>query len=385
MCSKLYQSIKKSSNVFFPPAAGYSFLPLIKLLMHNKVEFRYWHRAIIIGLISGIGIPFRIYENLKYNKKIKSFKITEDPIFILGHWRSGTTYLHNILCQDQNMGYVTTYQSVFPKILMIKAGRAVFRTFMKIIIPKNRKGDRVKLNADFPQEEEFIFGSKYLLCFYYFWFFPEKIIEFYKNNILFRNVDTKKIITWEQEYKRIIKKALINTSGTRFISKNPPNTARVKQLLKLFPNAKFIHIHRNPVTVILSTRNFFKKMMPYLQLQRISEEKIEEHIFEIYQKMMLQFFNDQSIIPQANLLEIKFEDLEKSPLKEIQKVYDHFGIPGFSVAKESFIPYIKSKKGYRKNAFCISRSELETILENCKFTMDKWGYGVPDDLEILPM
>ena len=50
----------------------------------------------------------------KYRKLLAESKPAHDPLFILGHWRSGTTFLHNIFAQDKHFGYTTTYQTVFP-------------------------------------------------------------------------------------------------------------------------------------------------------------------------------------------------------------------------------------------------------------------------------
>ncbi|MEZ5084213.1 MAG: sulfotransferase [Bacteroidales bacterium] len=139
-----------------------------------------------------------------------------------------------------------------------------------MLIPTTRKGDNVILNTDYPQEEEFALGDKDFLCYYYFWMFPRKTKLFYERFLRFQGINEKLATKWKEDYKLLIKKALKNTNRTRFLSKNPPNTARIKVLLDMFPNAKFIFIHRNPVEVFLSTRNFFNKMMPYLQLQKLN-------------------------------------------------------------------------------------------------------------------
>ncbi len=89
------------------------------------------------------------------------------------------------MCQDPNMGFVTTYQSVFPDTLFTKAGRFLFEGFMRIFIPKKRKGDNVKLAADFPQEDEFTMGAYSSVCFYHFWMYPRAMKAFYRKSIAF--------------------------------------------------------------------------------------------------------------------------------------------------------------------------------------------------------
>ena len=40
---------------------------------------------------------------------------------------------------------------------------------------------------------------------------------------------------FEEVFTKLIKISLWNTHGTQFLSKNPPHTGRVKELVKMFP------------------------------------------------------------------------------------------------------------------------------------------------------
>lgn len=374
---------KEKFGILLPPAVGYSFSLLLNLLKKNRVLPRYYMRVLAISVINIINMPFRAYERRIINPRIAKTKVKEEPIFIIGHWRSGTTLLHNLLTRDEQMGYVTTYQSVFPDTLFNIAGKFIFKNFTKLLIPATRKGDNVKLNPDLPQEEEFTLGCAHPFSFYYFWMFPEKIMDYYARYIQFKDVSDDSVINWENDYSLTIKKALKNLNKSHFVSKNPPNTGRIKQLLKLFPDAKFIHIHRNPVEVFLSTRHFFRIMLPHLQLHSISEKQLEESIFIIYKKMMNQFFQDKHLIPQNNFIELRFEDLEKTPVKELEKIYSQLQIPGFEKASKNFNNYLLSSRGYKKNVHSIEKELLDRILVEFRFTMEAWGYGVPNHIKVF--
>ncbi len=383
MFFKKYRSVKKRFQLFLPPFVGYSFIFLLRLLFTNKVSFRYLLRSFIIVLISFIGIPFRVYEYWRTKNMLAGRKLPESPIFIIGHWRSGTTYLHNILCQDPQMGYVTTYQSVFPENMFRGFGKWLFKSFMKIAIPVSRKGDNVKLGVEYPQEEEFALGCKHNCSFYHFWFFPEKTLDYYMQYVLFEGNSQRTKNNFVKAYNRLIIKALVYHKKDIFISKNPPNTGRIPVLLEMYPNARFIHIYRNPVTVILSTRNFFEMMMPYLQFHSIDKEVLENNIFMIHENMMQKMFEDISLIPSDNLVEINFEEFEQDPFPIIENIYDQLRIPDFEYAKDNFKSYILSRKGFQKNNYSITASELEHIKKRCFFTMKKWGYGTPDNIDII--
>jgi hypothetical protein len=330
-----------------------------------------------------IGVPFRIYERWAYDKKADKVVLEEAPVFILGHWRSGTTHLHNLLCEDDNAAYISTYQSVFPDQTLSTGSRFLFKNIMKMIMPLKRAGDNVKLSIDYPQEEEFTLGARNPACFYYYWYFPELIRKYYDEFLTFEASGPEIKQTFIDDYKRVINKSILYTGKKRFFSKNPVNTGRIPMLLEMYPNAKFIHIYRNPVDVILSTRHFYSKMMPGLTLHKVDYDKVNEDIYSIYERLMNDYRLERSLIPRENLIEIRYEDLMADTMGEMKKIYDQFGFDGFEKAGPMIERYAESKKGYVKNKYTIKHELLDEILRHTDVGMKEWGYEVPDNLEII--
>ena len=372
----------QKKGFLLPPAVGYSFGVVAYLFGHHTVSLKFLIRALLTLLINLINWPFRTYEKLFINKKYSRKEIEKDPIFIIGHWRSGTTHLHNILCQDPQMGYTTTFQSVFPDTLFNKAGRFLFEGFARILIPGTRKGDNVTLGMELPQEEEFALGDKTPVCFYYFWMFPRSLKKFYEQFVRFRNTDISMIDSWKDDYKLLISKALKNTKRNRFLSKNPPNTARIKVLLEMFPNARFIHIHRNPVEVYLSTRNFFDKMLPHLQLQTIDAKVLDAHVFQLYKDLMKDYLEQRELIPADHLVELSFDSLEDDPKTCLQNLYKDLNLSGYASSESYFESYLNKMKSYKKNKHQITKELLEKIQKEWGFAMQEWAYDIPKHIEV---
>ncbi len=377
------RSKRKTFEVLLPPAVGYSFSILVRFFFTNKIDLRYYHRLLILGIINLINLPFRTYERVFINPRFRKRPAGEAPVFIIGHWRSGTTHLHNILSRDPGMGYLTTFQGVFPDTLFNILGKFIFVNFTRLLIPRTRKGDNVTLSTGNPQEEEFALGDKTPLCYYYFWMFPKKTLQYYEEALRYKGIPQRRADRWKRDYQLLVRKSLANTGGKRFLSKNPPSTARVRMLLETFPDAKFIHIHRNPVEVFLSTTHFFNVMMPYLQLQRFTNHEREELVLTVYKRMMKDYLADRELIPAKNLVEVAFEDLENKPMEEVERIYRELGIPGFQDAKKDFEEYLRKMRSYRKNRHSISRSRLERVIGEWKFAMEHWKYDIPETIDIL--
>ncbi|MGI9531505.1 sulfotransferase family protein [Lutimonas sp.] len=373
----------EKKGFLLPPAVGYSFQVIVYLFANHLVSFRFLLRTIITLLINVINWPFRVYEKLFINKKYKSGELEKAPIFIIGHWRSGTTHLHNILCQDKQMAYVSTFQSVFPDTLFNKLGRFIFEGFARILIPGTRKGDNVQLGTGLPQEEEFALGDKTPISFYYFWMFPRSIHTFFQRCVRFAGVKETAVDAWKSDYRLMINKALKDSGGQRFLSKNPPNTGRIEKILEMFPNAKFIHIHRNPVEVFLSTQNFFNKMLPHLQLQTIDAELLTKAIFDLYKDIMHDYLEQSPKVPKGQLVEISFEALEKNPQLSIKTIYEELNVSGYEKSIAFMESYLDSKKSYQKNTHQMTRELLAKIQSEWGFAMKHWSYDIPANIEFI--
>ena len=190
-------------------------------------------------------------------------------------------------------------------------------------MPKNRASDGMKLDVDLPQEDEFALSNYSILSHYLFFFFPNNFRKFYKQNIRFVNNNSNQ---WLNDYSEVIEKIYTYTNKRKIIIKNPSNTARIKYLIKKYPNAKFIHIHRNPIFVYLSTYKFFFELFPSVNLQKMSKKKLEELVFYNYREMYNDYFNQVKLIKKENLIEIPFEEFRIKPMKYLEKIYLRFNL-----------------------------------------------------------
>ncbi|MEO8761976.1 MAG: sulfotransferase, partial [Bacteroidia bacterium] len=115
----LKYSYKNYLNLTTHTALGSGFITWFKLLAKNKfsIDIRFLPKVIFITGTVILNIPVQLYEYLRYNKRIKKQKITR-PVFIVGHYRSGTTYLHNVLSKDQNFCFCSTYEALTPNVFL---------------------------------------------------------------------------------------------------------------------------------------------------------------------------------------------------------------------------------------------------------------------------
>lgn len=251
------------------------------------------------------------------------------------------------------------------------------------MIPDKRPSDNVILGADLPQEDEFSLENLNAPSFYSFMYFPENYNRLFDDAVLFKNKTQKSIDRWQTTYHKLIAKAQKNTNGKYTILKNPVNTGRIDKILEMYPEARFIHIYRNPVVVYLSTKKFFLNLLPTIQLQKTSEQQIIEIVFDLYTRLMSTYFDKKNLIPQNQLYEIEFESFEKDPLIHVEDMYSKLHISDWNAALPYFKNYLSEQKEYKKNDYQISQFELDRITKEWGFAFDHFGYEIPNNLKVV--
>lgn len=359
--------------------AGSTIGNYFKILRLGHIAPTNYFKIFLTTIIVLIATPFHIWESIVFRNKIKEFRFQKPPLFILGHWRSGTTLLHNMLTKDPSAAYITTYQSLFPSNL---ASKWLFRTFMKMNMPDKRPSDGVELNIDFPQEDEFAFSNLQPNAYYNFFYFPKEYQVFYEKAVNHQGLSKHELDDWFSSYDTLLKKALIDGKGERIIVKNPVNTARIKQLLKLYPDAKFLYIYRNPITVFHSTRRFFQQLYPTLWLHKVDHPFIDAMIFDVYNRLMNDYLEQKSLIPAENLMELRFEEFEQNPVKEMEKIYNELLREDFSSVKSYFADYFKTQKGHQKNKYLVDAEEIDAIRKHWGKYLKMYAYDLPEDVQV---
>lgn len=337
---------------------------------------RFVFRAINIFVSNLLLSPFRALEIIKWTNKVNKVQIQEPPIFIIGTWRSGTTFLHNLMSLDCNLGFVSTHQAFCPNNCI--EGSKILKPIFNKLLPVKRPMDNVPMSLEYPQEEEYAMANLSPHSFYHGYFLP-KSMSYLFSSLSFEMIDDKTKNEWKNIFLTVLKKATLIMKGKRLILKNPLNTNRIPILLEMFPEAKFIYLYRNPYTIYYSLLHTFTRMIGAYQLEKISQDEIKENVFNFYEDMIFSYWNTKGLIPLGNLVEIRYEDLESHPLEVVERVYANLNLPAFKNNKDNFEKYILSQNGYKKNTFTADRETISRISQRWRFAIEELRYAVPKE------
>ena len=339
--------------------------------------FRFWHfsfkylpRVIFVSIVILVLTPFRYWEKWRLRKKLSDVSIDEPPVFIIGHWRSGTTMLHNYLARDSRFTYVNYLHGLFPHCFLTIPW---LMWLLKTLAPAKRPMDNMEISTDAPQEEEVPLAVYGAYSAFTGWIFLQNLGKLINRFVFFEQADRNYIARWKENYLIILKKCLLLKPGI-LLTKNPANSARIKILLELFPEARFIHIYRNPYRVLLSTGKLYKKALPFFQLEDEKFHNVKSVYEGVYSKLMDRIIHDSNSIPSQQLYSLRYESFTEDPVGSILSIYSHFSINANDQLVRNLNEYKASISNYKVNVFEQDQKEYSRIKEKFDRYFDHFNY-----------
>ncbi len=365
----------KTSDFFNPThtAVGIDLISWFQLLRRNKfaIDIRFLPKALLLTFLSLLNSPFQLYEHFVYSRKIKRVKVIR-PVFILGHPRSGTTYLQYVLSRDPHFSFCQTFEGLAPHVFL--SGGKFIRAIMKLAMPDTRPQDNVKAGVSLPIEEEFAMGSISQTSWVHGLYFPKSIFNVFDECVTFQRGEGVKG-NWKKNFLFFTQKLVYQNPNKVLLLKSPCNTARVKEILEVFPDARFIHIHRNPYDVFLSNEGLYEKILPLLGLHRVKNEFILKYILYAYEKLYKKYLVDKKYVPATQLYELPYSSFIADPMVELRKAYQQLNLGSFDDVESFLMNEVKQSESYKKNTYAGINENIKTQIETrWKFAFNAFGY-----------
>lgn len=359
----------------FHPLCGSKPETLLRLLRDNGPIASDRLPQVAIALTVALArYPFSIAEQVLFDRLHANSSSVQAPVFIVGYWRSGTTHLHNLLSRDRSFGYISPLATGLPwDILGIVS---TLEPLLEKALPHDRYVDNVAVTPDSPQEDSIPLASMGAPSYYHGLYFPQHFKQHFYQGVFFEGCDAAAIDQWRRYHTLLLQKVAIQQQGKPLLIKNPVYTAHISRLRQLWPDAKFIHIYRNPYIVFPSTQHFFTRLLPELALQDCPDLPLTEIILDSYPRMMQRLQTDRAALPTDSFVEVRFEDLEARPLEQLEIIYQTLNLKGFEQARPQFQTYLDSLH-YRKNQYNIPAETLELVQTSWQPFIEQWGYTAP--------
>lgn len=329
---------------------------------------RFLPHAAIATIVSPLNSLLGAFQRLRYGDRIAQTAIDPPPVFIVGHWRSGTTLLHELLASDRRHAAPNTYQCILPNhfVLTERWGAGLTRWF----IPERRVMDDMRLAMDGPQEDEFALCNMGLDSPYLWLAFPNGRYAVEWESLETLATDARDY--WKVSLTRFLQAVSFVRPG-RLIVKNPLHSFRIPTLMQMFPGARFVHIVREPAAVLRSTIRTWRALHRHHGYQVFRGDGLQNHVLEVGTRMFKALLDARTQAPEGHWCDVRFENLIADPRQTLERVYVGLTLGDYRSAGPAVDAYL-SDAGKVRPQTVSSDDDAALVNRHWDFYYSRYGY-----------
>lgn len=325
-----------------------------------RIAPRYWFDFAFDLSAAAINSGLGCVESLVYGRRLAKTALPTDPIIILGHWRTGTTLLHELLSIDPLHCAPNTFECLLPVHFLLTEGW--LKPWTRFALPKTRGFDGMSVGWDHPQEEELALvnlgiGSPYSQIAY-----PNEP----RRDAKYLDLDELNEVErarWKAGLCRFLRRVLLQRPG-RLVLKSPPHTCRIPTLLRLFPQAKFVYVVRDPLAVYPSTIRLWQTLFSAHGYQVPNLAGLEDEVLRTFTHFHERFEQTKSQIATNHLATVRFETLVADPINTLRCLYKDLELGDFEPVAPSLAAFWAQRRDYQPNRHALT-ADTEGKLRAC--------------------
>jgi len=248
------------------------------------------------------------------------------PLFIVGLPRSGTTLLHTLLAADASHRAPLVWEVMFPspptndrvKRRIRDSGRSI--GYLHWLAPTFRQVHA--LGAELPQECIGLtspsmlsdqFDTMYRITTYRNWFLKQDLSPAY------------------QYHHRFLQNLQYRHAAKRWILKAPAHMFALPALLSLYPDALFVQVHRNPLKAVASVSSLVAILRSVFS-DHVDPTEVGRDSLQYWADTMTAFLPHRDEMAADRFCDVNYADIRKDPVAVVREVYRHFG---WSLSKDT--------------------------------------------------
>jgi sulfotransferase family protein len=240
------------------------------------------------------------------------------PLFIVGLPRSGTTLLHTLLSVDQAHRAPLVWEVMFPSPptpeRMERRIRETRRSlkYLHWLAPTFRQVHA--LGAELPQECIGLtspsilsdqFDTMYRVPSYRAWFLKQDLLPAY------------------EFHHRFLQHLQTRRAASRWVLKAPAHMFALPALLKMYPDALFVQVHREPLKAVASVSSLIAILRSVFS-QHVDPAEVGRDAMQYWSETMTNFLQQRDELPAQRFCDVNYFGIRRDPVAVARQVYDHF-------------------------------------------------------------
>lgn len=308
---------------------------------YSREHFSLRHALISTGfllltlLMALIVLPFRLLDYLLFPAWRKA--TVAAPIYILATPRSGTTFLHRMLCADPQFSWIKLYHTIFPSVVLYKLfaglgwvdnklGRPLQRLIGMLEGKAFQGWDGIHATGLSKSEEDEQYWVYTLMT-------PASVLLFPWMN---ETADVRfidELVAARREklgnyyFGNLQRHSYATGQDKTLLAKNALAIGRLRTQLSVTPDMRIVHLVRHPYEAIASMISMFTVPWKAHSPEKMSDPEYTGQIATLlieYYRYMLALKQE---LPSTQYIEVRYEQLIADPKQVVEAVYTQFEIP----------------------------------------------------------
>jgi len=352
---------------------------------HGGRRFFFLSQAIFRGVRALVATGRRL-DDLLYPAHVT--ENVDRPVFIFAPPRSGTTYLHRLLSQDEDrFTHVRLYQTLLQSVTFTRAverlamlDRPLYGLPSRVLEAADRRffggwRDIHPMGLNQAEEDEgFLVFS--LLSPGAFVFYPW-VVDL-PRAVSLDSVEEPVRRTVMAEYRSSVQRHLFaNGRGRTWLNKTVLLAGRLQSVTETFPDARFIYLVRHPYETVPSFVSMFTTFWPAFYSGWTADPEAVRQLAQLaidYTKRSLELLD--KLTPDRYLV-VRYTELVAEPRKVVEDIYRHFGWKISEPLNRRLEAQIAAARGYRpRHEYSLERYGIERrmIHDQLRPFFDQFGF-----------
>jgi hypothetical protein len=303
------------------------------------------------------------------------------PIFVTGTGRSGTSILHELLAQDPRHRVLLSWEALHPcpppearsyhddpRIRAADREVRLWEHIAPIYRTMHENGGRVPQECIYLTAHEFasdLLSGSYSVPSYATWLAKADLRPAYRT------------------HRRLLQLLQWRCPGERWVLKAPSHLWCLEPLLAVYPNARVVVTHRDPLAVIASMTSLMATLL-WIRSDRVDAAALGPRTLRSVAYMLDRAteLRDRGVLPAPQVHDVIYRDFLADPIASVAGVYDAFGLTLSAEAESRMRAYLAAKPqgrhgthGWRFEDTGVDRDEARA-----RFAPYLERYGVPAEL-----
>ena len=312
-----------------------------------------------------------LVQHARYGRRIAATPLRDDPIIIVGHWRSGTTLMHELLSLDERHTFPHTYACFAPTHFLVS--ERMVAPWLRHLLPDRRPMDNMPAGLLRPQEDEFALCNMGMPSPYLTMLFPNQPPR-YDDYLDLAGVADAPRQAWMEHLLHFYRCVCLARPG-RLVLKSPLHTARLQHLLRVFPRARIVHMVRHPYDLCASTLALWRRLYRDQALQHPDYTGLLTAVVQTHCRMYHAFHAATATLPSGQCCDVRYEDLRHDPLRAVLRVYEVLELGAFEKVQPAMERYWQTARLHRPNACTLDASARALVDQAWASYFQNYGYA----------